>query len=433
MGMLKFEGIAPTSKNNGDRLILSTQRCRARLKTNHPNTIPRQEQRKGLYVTDPNNDETTHIPALTPITPKGKPDLNPKAPWADNNDQSSKRSKAKIIIAGAGIAAILALAGGGAYAYASQSAHATALSTCESSITTVKKTMALWNDAKNDASETVKVTADQVADSDTVEALNKIYSTQDSQPQSCPTDAKTSKLNEAADRNKKTADKFSSLVKKIDPAVEAVQTSQTLKTLNDAISSGQSLLDSSNGHVKDESTRDALQTALNDAKTISGDVKATSQQMNEAKSKIDDAANAVNQSVQDRQADEQAAASQDQTSAEQNNQDQARSSSAGSSGSGTSSNSNRKSTSANNSSGSSKNATGNTGNSGSGSSGSGTAGQSAGSQSGNTSSNQSNSQSGNQSSGGSSSQQQTCNGTLENGHCWVDFGPGYSGQGWAIQ
>ena len=316
----------------------------------------------------------------------------------------AKHPQRKIVIAGVGIAIVLALAGG-VYVYTSRSAHESALSDCKASISTVTKTMSLWDSSKKDADETAKVTADQVADSTTVDALAKIYATKDAKPQACNASDSTSTLRETTDHNKNLAGTYSSLVKRIDPAVDAVQTSQALKTLTDTIGSGQSLLDSSNGQVKDESTRDALQTAINEANDLSKNKDATIQQMGDAKTKIDDAMNAVNQSVQERQADEQAAA-------EAAAQAQAKTSSGTTSSNGSAAGKNSDTTGTHGSSGTTSSTSGNTG-------------SSSGSQ---NTGNQSDSQS----SGNDTSTQQTCNGTLENGHCWVDFGPGWSGEVWKI-
>lgn len=372
-------------------------------------------------MTDSNDDETTRNAIAAPTDSEDGSIQETKTPRNDdsanednstNKDGSSaKHPRRKTIAAGVGIAIILALAGG-VYAYMSHSAHEAALSDCEASISTVTKTMSLWDDAKKDADETATITADQVADSAAVDTLAKIYTTKDAKPQACNASDATSTLRETTDHNKSLAGKYSDLVKHIDPAVDAVQTSQALKTLTDTIGSGQSLLDSSNGQVQDESTRDALQTAINEANDLSKNTDATTQQLIDTKTKIDDAMNAVNQSVQERQANEQAAA-------EAAAQAQAKSQTSTNNSTTGSSTSDRTTTNSTKSNGSS-------GNSNNGSNAASGTGTSNGTQ--NTTPNQS----GNQSPGNGTPTQQPCNGTLENGHCWVDFGPGWSGDVWKI-
>lgn len=376
-----------------------------------------------MAVTDSNDDETTRNAIAASTDSKDGSIQKTKAPR--NNDSanegnrtnkdgsSAKHPRRKAIAAGVGIAIILALAGG-VYAYMSRSAHKAAISNCEASISTVTKTMSLWDDARKDADETATITADQVADSATVDTLAKIYTTKDAKPQACNVSDSTSTLRETTDHNKNLAGKYYDLVKRIDPAVDAVQTSQALKTLTDTIGNGQSLLDSSNGQVKNESTRGVLQTAINEANDLSKNENATTQQLSDAKTKLDDAMNAVNQSVQERQADEQAAA-------EAAAQAQAKSQTfTNNSTTGSSTANNRTTTNSTKSNGSS-------GNSNSGSNAVSGTGTSNGTQ--NTTPNQSGSQS---SGNGTSTQQPECKGTLENGHCWVDFGPGWSGEVWKI-
>ncbi|OZG58455.1 colicin transporter [Bifidobacterium tissieri] len=377
-------------------------------------------------MTDSNDDETTRNAIAAPTDSEDGSISEAKATRNDdsanegnstNKDGSSaKHPRRKAIAAGVGIAIMLALAGG-VYAYMSRSAHEAALSDCEASISTVTKTMSLWDDARKDADETATITADQVADSATVDTLAKLYTTKDAKPQACNASDSTSTLRETTDHNKSLAGKYSDLVKRIDPAVDAVQASQALKTLTNTIGNGQSLLDSSNGQVKDESTRGVLQTAINEANDLSKNENATTQQLSDAKIKLDDAMNAVNQSVQERQADEQAAAEAATKAAAQA---QAKSQmSTNNSTTGSSTANNRTTTNSTTSNGPS-------GNSNSGSNAASDTGTSNGTQ--NTTPNQS----GSQSSGNGTSTQPPCNGTLENGHCWVDFGPGWSGDGWKI-
>ena len=111
-----------------------------------------------------------------------------------------------------------------------------------------------------------------------------------------------------ADTASQLRDKLDKAVKKVKDSVEAKQLADAKQTLTDKVNAAQQSLADSDGKVQDNSTRDQLQAAIDNANKLLANKNATVKQLREEPAKLDNAINTVNASVEaKRQADEAAA------------------------------------------------------------------------------------------------------------------------------
>ena len=97
-------------------------------------------------------------------------------------------------------------------------------------------------------------------------------------------------------------------IKKVNASVAAKQLADAKQTLTDKVNAAQQSLADSDGKVQDNSTRDQLQAAIDNANKLLANKNATVKQLREEPAKLDNAINTVNASVEaKRQADEEAA------------------------------------------------------------------------------------------------------------------------------
>ncbi|RBP98884.1 hypothetical protein [Bifidobacterium xylocopae] len=130
----------------------------------------------------------------------------------------------------------------------------------------------------------------------------------------CPADAGTGTLKDNAAAIRRATGQALKHDKAISTATAALgkDVKKTVKAhLGQAIADGDQLLGSSDGQVADNATRDALKAALDQAKAVQGNGKATTGQQRKAIQAIADQTKAVNDSkTAKQQADQAAAASQ---------------------------------------------------------------------------------------------------------------------------
>lgn len=111
-----------------------------------------------------------------------------------------------------------------------------------------------------------------------------------------------------ADTASQLRDKLDKAIKKVNASVAAKQLADAKQVLTDKVNAAQQSLTDSDGKAQDNSTRDQLQTTIDNANKLLANKQATVKQLQEEPAKLDAAVNAVNQSVEaKRQADEEAA------------------------------------------------------------------------------------------------------------------------------
>lgn len=204
-----------------------------------------------------------------------------------------------------------------------------ATAACESANTRITDTtrgLIKFTEA-DDYQTTIKVTAEQVEDPDTVTTLQaaidglneQVRIGGDEEPAApviaCAIDWTDPQPGLTADEAARAAELLETRFAKLKDGVQAVVESRDEKTLNDAADAlkaktdqAGALLKDSEDKVQDDATRDALDKAIDEAEALLGegdDAKA----MNDAVASMDQAMNAVNDSIKAKQdADAQAAA-----------------------------------------------------------------------------------------------------------------------------
>ena len=228
--------------------------------------------------------------------------------------------KRRITVIAAAVVFLLVVAAVVAGVLVTRERHAAALEDCTRSSKAYKTSI---TDQKSSQEQAQKVLA-------TIPAQNtadpKIHATleqatlkkADQTTVSCAASQSTTELN----RNKDRLDKAASVNKRLarlnkDAAVK-VEASAKAKTLNDekqaldaTISAASALLGDSDGKVADNAVRESLGKALDDARQVSGKKGITDPKTyTDAKQALDGAINAVNDSIGQKQAADEAAAAQ---------------------------------------------------------------------------------------------------------------------------
>mgnify|MGYP001660945356 CR=1 FL=1 len=233
-------------------------------------------------------------------------------------DSGKPRPKWLVPAIAAGVAVIVLGAGAGGYAYALNNVNAgvqAASSWNKASVKTLQESV-------EDAQALLEATSeDQVADPQVLEALSsaidKAQAVKDAEIS--PNGMFVWELLDAENAYDESTASILDLDASLDKAMKAVEKSVADKTLKDAkdalskaIDSAQSTLDGSDGKVQDNTTRDALKTALDNAKK--GDVTSVdaldklTAALNDAQTKVNDSVKAKEQADAEAQAQAEAAA-----------------------------------------------------------------------------------------------------------------------------
>ena len=216
--------------------------------------------------------------------------------------------------------------------------HDAALDSCSRAVKALKgKT---GSDQLAQYREAAGIKADQVKDAKTVVAMARSVKDAEGIRQQtirCKASMPTDGLKEAADQAGKIDGKYAALSK----AARAVIASRDAKALEDAkaslaqaVSAAQGTLDSSNGKVADNKTRETLQQAIDAAnKVLAGKSVKDPQKYRDAEASLTSPVNGVNDSVAAKAAADTAAAQAAQSQPQPQSKSSSGSSSSGSSGS----------------------------------------------------------------------------------------------------
>jgi hypothetical protein len=251
----------------------------------------------------------------------------------------------------AGIVGLILLSGGSAYAIHANGTneHDQALSSCIASQTSYKTAAQQLDKSHADSDNQAKTDAAQVADANTIHALN------DARAAKRPSVAGICKPSMDTDELGKLETTFNDHTKtlhhqksNLDMAVKAVVASRDAKSLAEAkgglaqaVQDAQGTFDSSDGKVADTATRDRLREALDAANKVLADESVKDpKRYQDAQASLADPVNQVNESVNAKASADQAAAAaaaQAQAQAQAPAQSQPRQRSSSGSGSGSSS------------------------------------------------------------------------------------------------
>ncbi|KAB8288093.1 hypothetical protein DSM100688_1203 [Bifidobacterium ramosum] len=267
--------------------------------------------------------EIDDIPVIQPATTDSAESAPKKA---HPNKNKGISDTARIIIAVVAVIIVAALVIGGVLIWRNQEDagnKSSALAACQ-------KAYGSYTDAENALQTAIKnvqsaqkITASQVADKSTVEALKDAITAAKSVDavQECSSDLSTAVLKSRAKIAATTAETLKASAKTVSDAATAVTDSQAKKIESDkaaakkqlqsAIDDAQVLLDSSLYNVADDSTRSALQTAIDTATALLKQDDPDTKALQEAMQSLQTASDDVNASVQ-ALADQNAAAQQQQ-------------------------------------------------------------------------------------------------------------------------
>ncbi|AKV54950.1 hypothetical protein AB656_00135 [Bifidobacterium actinocoloniiforme DSM 22766] len=237
-------------------------------------------------------------------------------------EASHKRRRLWIIVA---VVAVVALVVAGVLAYR-QATRSRALSACENASSQYQSAVKQLDKTRSAASQQVKATpAGDVSDAKVIQAVTNAMGDEASKGKdkakpvkdskraipSCPADANAGTLNGNTATIRQAADQAGKDGKAIATA-NAALTADVRKTvkahLDKAIGDGDQLLGSTDGQVADNATRDALKTALDQAKAVQANAKASVDDQRKAIQAINDQTKAVNDSKTAKDQADQAAA-----------------------------------------------------------------------------------------------------------------------------
>ena len=161
---------------------------------------------------------------------------------AEGNDQKTKSKKGKIIAIIVVIVLVCVAVGFGIKYFTSNKSSDTAstgnaLTDCQNSVTAYNTARDRWNTSVSNANSASAVTADQVADSSTVDNLARALSADVPQVTQCDASMSDDKLKQATSLNKDAADTLQTNADAVDNAAAAVTTSKSTKDGEDAAAS----------------------------------------------------------------------------------------------------------------------------------------------------------------------------------------------------
>lgn len=202
-------------------------------------------------------------------------------------------------------------------------AHSTAMSQCLSSSDNYTKASEKLSKALENSKSVQAITDGQVADATTVSTLKSAVTEANSigKAASCNYIAPTASLSKSAKSNRALTAKLESSAKAVTTAAKAVTKSQEQKKidtakqkLQSAVSDAQQTLADSDGAVSDESTRDSLQKALDDANALLKQSNPKAADLEKSLTNLQDATKAVKSSMDDYTAAQQRKSSSSQNS-----------------------------------------------------------------------------------------------------------------------
>lgn len=219
----------------------------------------------------------------------------------------NKKSRKKTVIAVASVAVVAVLAGGGYLGWKAYTGHqlADAKQACVEASESYRKAVNGYSTLVNgDAAAASQITAKQVADAKTVDALAAALKATEPKTAACAADDRAGYESKTG-LIEKNAGWYGKHAKSLEHAVKAVNDSKLAKTVSDA----ERLLNDSDGKVQDASARDELSKAVK-AKDA-GLIAAASKKVNDsmaAKTKADEEAQRKAEEEQAAQAAAEAAA-----------------------------------------------------------------------------------------------------------------------------
>lgn len=223
----------------------------------------------------------------------------------------NKKSRKPAVIAVASVAVVAVLAGGGYLGWKAYTGHqlTEARQACVKASESYRKAVNGYSTLVNgDAATAFQITAKQVADAKTVDALAEELKATEPKTVACVADDKAGYEAQAA-LIEKHAGWYGKHAKSLENAVKAVNDSKLAKTVSDA----ERLLKDSDGKVQDAKTRDELSKAIKakDADAIAAASKKVNDSM-AAKTKADEEAQRKAEEAQAAQAAAEAAAAAQQ-------------------------------------------------------------------------------------------------------------------------
>lgn len=238
------------------------------------------------------------------------------AKYADQGDGKHPGGKSRTgLIVGIVIAVIvvIALAVGGVLIWRNRqdsSAKQAALTACEEAYSKYGDANDALQKALNGSKTAQTVTASQVADSKTVDALKKAVTAAKSvaQAQECASNLNSAELNTRTGDINKLVDTITTATQNVTSAANAVTASQSKKTqatetatkdqLQTAVTDAQTLLNNSLWNVADDTTRTTLAAAIDAANALLQQDDPDTKAMQDAMTQLQTASDAVNASMQ---------------------------------------------------------------------------------------------------------------------------------------
>ena len=311
-----------------------------------------------VEVTQPINEATTQ--QLEPVAAhidEPAPTLAPAPALVMHLPSISRTALVRAAIILAGILVLVAASTGGLHAWHS-SQHQQAIQSCESAIQSHTNAASALTKSHAQAAEPADMQAGQLTDPSTLTTLKQAQA-KNAKPltAACSTTLTTTQLNDLTQQITHATKTMKADAASINTAARAVEVSRDAKVLADAkaslaqaIKDAQGTLDSSNGKVADDKTREALQKVVDAANKVLADTSVKDvQRYQDAKATLAAPVKSVNDSVAAKTAADKAAAD---AAAAQAAQAQAQSQSRSSSGSSSSGSSSSKRSSSSGSSGS---------------------------------------------------------------------------------
>jgi hypothetical protein len=306
-----------------------------------------------VEVTQPINEATTQ--QLEPVAAHNDepaPTLAPSPTRVMHLPSISRTTLVKAAIIVAGILVLTAASTGGIQAWHS-SQHQQAIESCQSAVQGQTNAVSDLSKSHTQSAKLTTIQAGQLTDPSTLTTLKQAQA-RHTKPltATCSTTLTTTQLNDLTQQITNTTKTMKADAASINAAARAVEVSRDAKVLADAkaslaqaIKDAQGTLDSSNGKVADNKTREALQKALDAANKVLADTSVKDQKRYQgAKASLAAPVKSVNDSVAAKTAADKAAADAAAAQAAQAQAQSQSPSASGSSSSGSSGSTTRRST-----------------------------------------------------------------------------------------